>query len=117
MVVLPLSRFPNDDDADLNPQRSVPAPEADSMNWVRIASAATLIASGALLLSGRRRPALVAAATGTALAMLDQKDIMHKWWLLLPAYIGDVQRLLTEAEGAVEELATQRDKLGKVLGR
>jgi hypothetical protein len=42
---------------------------------------------------------------------------MHKWWLLLPAYIGDVQRLLTEAEGAVEELATQRDKLGKVLGR
>jgi len=117
MVVLPLSRLPNDYDADLTPQKPVPVPEADTMNWVRIASAATLIASGALLLSGRRRPALLAATTGTALAMLDQKDIMHKWWLLLPAYIDDVQRLLNQAEGAVEEFATQRDKLGKALGR
>ena len=87
------------------------------MNWVRIASAVTLIASGALLLSGRRRPALLAAATGTALAMLDQKDVLSQWWLVLPEYIGDVQRLIARAEGAVEEFASQREKLGNMLGR
>jgi len=117
MVVLPLSRLPDDYASDLNPQKSAPAPDASSMNWVRIASAATLIAGGALLLSGRRRPGLVAAATGTALAMLDQKDVLSKWWLVLPGYIDDVQRLLTEAERAVEEFAAQREKLANVLGR
>jgi hypothetical protein len=117
MVVLPLSRFPSDYAEDQNPHKSAPAPDANPLNWVRIASAATLIASGALLLSGRRRPALLAAAAGTALALLDQKDALSQWWVALPAYIGDVQRLITQAESAVEEFAAQRERLGNVLGR
>ena len=119
MVVLPLSRLPSDYDADLNTPRSVPAPPSDggSVHWVRIASAATLIAGGALLLSGRRRAGLFVAATGTALALLDQQDMLQKWWEALPGYIDDIQLLLNQAEGAVEEFAAQREKLGNVLGR
>jgi len=72
---------------------------------------------GVLLLAGRRREGLLAAATGTALALLDQQDMLRKWWTILPEYIGDVQRLLDQTQSAVEEFSTQRQKLGEVLGR
>lgn len=117
MVVLPLSRLPEGYDPDLNTPKAVPAQDAKSMNWLRVASAASLVASGALLLSGKRRAGLLVAATGTALALIDQQDALGKWWSLLPAYIDDIQWLLNQAEGAVEEFAAQREKLGQVLGR
>ena len=117
MVVLPLSRLPEDFDADSKTPKADPAPNANSMNWVRIASAASLVAGGALLLSGKRRAGLLAAATGTTLALLDQQDTLSKWWSLLPNYIDDIQWLLNQAEGAVEEFAAQRERLGQALGR
>jgi hypothetical protein len=117
MVVLPLSRLPNDYDAEMSTPTPDPIPNNETINWVRIASATALIAGGALLLTGRRRTGLMVAATGTSLALLDQQDTLRKWWTILPDYIGDIQRLLTQAEGAVEEFAAQREKLGKVLGR
>jgi hypothetical protein len=115
MVVLPLSRLSNDYDEGLRAPK--PSPEADSMHWVRIAAASTLVASGALLLGGKRRAGLAAAATGTILAMLDQQDALKTWWLALPAYIDEVQHLINQAEGAVEEFAAQREKLGRAFGR
>jgi hypothetical protein len=115
MVVLPLSRLPQDYDANMNTPRPVPAPKSESIHWLRIASAATLVTGGALLLSGKRRTGLFVAATGTALALLDQQDLLIKWWTILPAYIDDIQELLNQAEGAVEEFAVQRERLGKVL--
>ena len=125
MVVLPLSRLPNDYDANMGSQEPGPTQNgnqggehhSDSNKWLRIASAASLVASGALLLSGKRRAGLFVAATGTALALLDQQDLMRKWWAMLPYYIDDIQQLLNQAEGAVEEFAAQREKLGQVLGR
>jgi len=117
MVVLPLSRLPNDYDANMNTPKAEPPAQGDRINWIRIASAATLVAGGALLLTGRRRSGLFVAATGTALALMDQQDLLRKWWAVLPQYIDDIQELLNQAEGAVEEFAAQREKLGKVLGR
>jgi hypothetical protein len=49
--------------------------------------------------------------------MLDQQDVLKAWWQTLPRYIDEVQHLLNQAEGAVEEFAVQRQKLGRVLGR
>jgi len=111
MVVVPLSKPANDYDAEPS------APKANSVNWVRIAAACTLGASGALLLGGRRRAGLVAAATGTALALLDQQDALRKWWRVLPGYIGEVQRLLNQVQESVDEFGVQREKLGRILGR
>ncbi len=78
MVVLPLSKLPNDYDADMGGPKAGSFPKCDSINWVRFASAATLIAGGALLLGGKRRAGLLAAATGTALRSLDQQDLMQQ---------------------------------------
>jgi hypothetical protein len=75
------------------------------------------VAGGALLLSGKRRSGLFVAATGTALALMDQQDLLLKWWAVLPQYIDNIQELLNQAEGAVEEFSAQREKLGQVLGR
>ncbi len=111
MVVLPLSQLPNDYDLEPSPEKAEP------MKWVRYAAAGSLVASGALMLSGKRRAAIVAAATGTVLAMLDQQDVLRKWWTTLPNYIGDVQRLLGNIEVTVDEFAAQRDRLGKLMGR
>ena len=117
MVVLPLSRLSSDYDANMNALRPVPSTKDDTIHWLRIASAATLVTGGALLLSGKRRSGLFIAATGTALALMDQQDLIRKWWTILPAYIDDIQELLAQAEGAVEEFAAQREKIGKALSR
>lgn len=117
MVVLPLSRLPEGYDPDLNSPKAVSAQNGNSMNWLTIVSAASLVAGGALLLSGKRRSGLLVAATGTALALIDQQEALGKWWSTLPNYIDDIQWLLNQAEGAVEEFAAQREKLGQVLGR
>jgi hypothetical protein len=83
---------------------------------LRYGAAATLVASGALLLTGSKRAALVAAATGTTLAMIEQQETLKKWWGTLPNYIGDVQKLLEVVEGTVDEFAAQRQKIGEVIG-
>lgn len=114
-MVLPLSNLPKNH--DVASQKATPASGDDSVNLLRITSAVTLLTGGALLLAGKHRLGLVAAATGTSLALLDQQDTVKKWWAHLPGYIADVQGVLVRVEGAVEEFAHQRERLGKVVGR
>jgi hypothetical protein len=118
MVVLPVSSAPRNAQIDPDaPQGVNPTPDDSSLNWLRASSAITLVASGALLFSGRNRLGLVAAATGTSLAMIDQQETLKKWWAVLPGYIAQVQSVLEQVEGAVDQFAQQREKIGQVLGR
>lgn len=118
MVVLPVSSAPRNPQADPDAPHGVKsASDESSINWLRASSALTLVASGALLLSGKTRLGLVAAATGTSLAMIDQQDTLMKWWAMLPGYIAQVQGVLEQVEGAVDQFAQQREKIGQVLGR
>ena len=48
-------------------------PRRESSDWVKIAACGSLITGGLMLLSGQKRAGLVLAASGTALAMLDQQ--------------------------------------------
>ena len=84
---------------------------------MRVAAAGTLLASGVLLLAGQRRAGLVAAASGTALALLDQQETLRSWWNLLPGFIGDVQRVLGQVQGKVEDIATKRETLRQILAK
>jgi hypothetical protein len=93
------------------------ASESQSTNWVGLAAGGTLVAGGLLLLMGQRRAGLVAAVSGATLALLDEQETVRTWWNLLPGYIDDVQGLLSQVEGTVEELAAQRDRLRHVLNR
>ena len=111
MVVVPLSQPANDSAA--TPRNS----RADSVSLTRIAAAGSLTAGGVLLLSGKRRAGLVVAASGTALAMLDQQETVRAWWNALPGYIGKIQELLARMQSALDSLTTQREKLHKVLNK
>ena len=57
MVVVPLPQPEN----EFNPARRACADKAP--NWVRFAASGTLVAGGVLLMTGRRRAGLVAAAS------------------------------------------------------
>jgi hypothetical protein len=109
MVVVPLNKAA-EEPAFINVQSSIrPLP------WARIAAAGTLIASGALLLSGRRKAGLLAATTGVSLALLDQQQNLQDWWRLLPGYISDVQRVLNQAQDAIDEVSATRDKVAQFV--
>jgi hypothetical protein len=114
MIVVPLSQPKNES----NEWKPVPrAREAEPLNVIRIAASGTLLAGGLLLLTGHRRAGLAASASGVALALLDQQEVVHCWWNLLPGYIDDLQRLLGQVQDVVEGLGAQRETLRRVLAR
>jgi hypothetical protein len=111
MVVVPLSQ-------PVRESQTVPhASESDSPHWIRYAAGGSLLAGGLLLVTGRHKAGMVAAASGTALALLDQQETLHTWWRMLPVYIDDVQRLLSHVQVTVEEISNKREKLRQVFGR
>ncbi len=111
MVVVPLTQGTKDSVG------ATPAKGADSTNWLRIAAASTLAASGALLITGHRRAGLLTAVSGAALALIDQQDVVCAWWNALPGYLEDIDDLLGRAQNAVEDLSAQGQKLRRALGK
>lgn len=88
-----------------------------TMSWVGYAAAGSLLAGGVLLLTGRRRAGLLTAVSGTALALLDQKDVVSAWWNALPVYLNEAQEVLGKVQSAIEEVSTQREKIHRILAR
>jgi hypothetical protein len=111
MVVVPLSKPENE------PQAQPGVVECETMNWVGFAAGGTLVAGGLLFLIGERRAGLVAAASGTALALLDQPETLHSWWNALPGYIDQVQRVLGQVQDTVNDVAAKREDLRQILAR
>jgi hypothetical protein len=111
MVVVPLSKSANDS------ARTPGAQESEAMNWIGFAAGGTLVTAGLLLLAGERRAGMVAAASGTALALLDQQKTLHSWWNALPGYIDQVQEVLSKVQDTVNEVADKREALRRVLAR
>jgi hypothetical protein len=111
MVIVPLSKPENDSPA--TPEQV----ESESMNWIGFAAGGTLATAGLLLLAGERRAGMVAAASGTALAMLDQQQTLRSWWEALPTYIDQVQGVLVKVQDTVNEVAARREDLRRVLAR
>lgn len=111
MVVVPLTKGARDSEG------VAPSNEDKSTNWVRIAAASSLAASGALLITGNRRVGLLAAVTGTALAMFDQQEAICAWWDSLPGYLEEIDEMLGRAQNAVTDLSAQGQKLRRAFGR
>jgi len=91
--------------------------EKEAVDWVRVAAGGALLTSGILLLAGKKRAGMAAAVSGTALAMLDQQELLHSLWIQLPGYIDQVQEMISRAQDAVDDIAEKRDSLRRVLGR
>jgi hypothetical protein len=111
MVVVPLTKPANES------QDTPCASRAKAINCVQMVAGGTLVAGGVLLLSGKRREGLLVAASGTALALLDQHEKLCSWWNALPGLIDNVQRVLGQVQGTVDELSIQREKLRHLVSR
>ena len=114
MVVVPLSKPA--DDPENNPETAA-AEQAKRAEFVRFAAAGSLVAGSALLLSGNRRAGMLAAAAGAALALLDEQDTLRLWWDALPVYLDEAQALLGRVQGAIDDVATQRERLRTIFAR
>lgn len=111
MVVVPLSKSANASQTELC------AREPECTNWVQMAAGGSLLVGGLLLLTGNRRAGTVAAVSGAALVLLDQKEAVRTWWNALPGYIDDVQGVLNQVQETVEDIAAHREKLRRILVR
>ena len=102
----------------LTTPQPAPAPaREEELDWVKIAAGSTLIASGLLLLTGQRKAAVVEAASGTALAMLDQQDTLRALWKQVPGYVDQIQEMIGKVQGAVSDIAAKRESLRVALGK
>ncbi len=111
MVVVPLSK--QSKESQFHPG----AGKCECTNWAAIAAGGTLIAGGLLFLAGKRRAGTVAAASGAALAMLDQQDVVRAWWVALPGHIDEVQNVLNKVQDVVNDVAAKHEKLSRMLAR
>jgi hypothetical protein len=111
MVVVPLSQ---------PTQAHVPAlstSRVEVADWTRIAAAGAIVTGGLLLLAGWRRTGMVTAAAGTVVTLLDQQETIRSWWSVIPGFMDDVQRLLDQVEGTVEEIDAKRESLREIFSR
>jgi hypothetical protein len=111
MVVVPLSTATNEMETTARPF------DFTGPDWLRYVAAGTLAAGGVMLVTGQRKAGLVAAASGAAMAMLDQKEVIQEWWEALPGLLGEAQGWLNRAQSALDEVSAQRQKVHQVLGR
>jgi hypothetical protein len=111
MVVVPLTKEMNESS---DAQR---AKKDRTAEWIRLAAAGTLAASGALLVTGRRKAGLITAVSGTALVIIDQQDVVREWWNKLPGFLQEINEMLGRAEDAVDDLSTQSTRLRTALGK
>lgn len=85
--------------------------EGDGVDWIKVAAGGTLLAGGLLVLTGNRKAGIATAAAGTALALLDQQQLIRNWWNQIPGYVDQVQNLIGKMQGAIDEMAEKREKL------
>ena len=91
--------------------------ETEPFDWVAVAACGSLLAGGLLLLAGKKRAGLVAAASGTALAMLDHEDTIRHWWDAIPNYLGQAHSMLDQAQDVVDKIADKGQSLRRALSR
>jgi hypothetical protein len=84
---------------------------------LRVGAGITLLVGSLLLLRGKRRAGLVVTATGAALAMLEEQELVSEWWNALPAYLDGAQRILDNVNNTLEGLIEKRNQIMAVLRR
>jgi hypothetical protein len=92
-------------------------PSTRNPDWMRIGVGATLLTGSLLLLAGKRKPGLVLTAAGTALAMLENRDIVSVWWEALPQYLDKAQNIIDQTQQTIDDLTVKRDKIFELFGR
>lgn len=92
-------------------------PRRESFDWVNVAACGALISGGLMLLSGQKRAGLVLAASGTALAMMDNEEALRRWWEALPEYVDRAQYMFEQVREVVDDITEKGEAMRRVLRR
>jgi hypothetical protein len=111
MVAVPI--YPGQAPKQLS--RGAAQPASDDLT--KYIAAGALVAGAAMMVVGNRRAGLVVAAAGTALAMLEEQELIESWWKKLPGYLSEAQELLDKVEDYMSEASAQGQKLQSMLRR
>jgi hypothetical protein len=84
---------------------------------MRIGVGASLLTGSLLLLTGNRKPGLLLTAAGTALAMLENRDVVSAWWEALPQHLQKAQSILDQTQQTIDDLSAKRDKIMEMFGK
>ena len=112
MVAVPIPRT-----GESTQLRSIGSAAPVQQDWTHLIAAGTLSAGGALLVSGRKKSGLAVAIAGTALALLDEPEMVRSWWRSLPGVLSQAQEFLDKVEDYMGEAAEQGHRLQNVFRR
>jgi hypothetical protein len=93
------------------------ATPSQSADWTHLLAAGTVVAGGALMIAGHKKAGLAVAAAGTALVLLEEPEVLDKWWKSLPAYLAEAQGFLDKIEGYLNEASAQGHRIQSILRR
>ena len=93
------------------------ATPSKSTDWTHLLAAGTVVAGGALMIAGHKKAGLAVAAAGTALVLLEEPEVLDKWWKSLPAYLAEAQGFLDKIEGYLDEASAQGHRIQSILRR
>jgi hypothetical protein len=100
---------------------SLPAPasgaKSQSQDWTTWVAAGAVVAGGALMVTGNRRAGLAVAAAGTALALIEEQDVVTTFWKNLPDYLNQAQDFLDQVERYMAEASIQGQRIQSILRR
>ncbi|HEY9127420.1 MAG TPA: hypothetical protein VIM62_09860 [Acidobacteriaceae bacterium] len=111
MVAVPI---PRTEPTQLRPVGSAAPAQQD---WTHLIAAGTLIAGGALLVSGRKKSGLAVAIAGTALALLDEPEMLQSWWRSMPGILSNAQQFLDKVEDYMGAAAEQGHRIQNAFRR
>jgi hypothetical protein len=86
-------------------------------DWMRIGVGASLLTGSLLLLTGKRKAGLLLTAAGTALAMLEHREIVAEWWEAMPHHLEKAQTMLEQVQHTMDDLTDKRDKIFSMFGK
>ena len=88
-----------------------------NQDWLRIGVGASLLTGSLLLLTGKRKAGLIVTAAGTALAILEHKEIVADWWEQLPRHLEKAQQMLEQTQQTIDDLSRKRDQVMSMFGK
>ena len=119
MVTLPISRSSASKEARTPKVLSGNAGSQQDkpLDWTHLLVAGSLVAGGVMILGGRRRAGVAIAAAGTALALLEDQEIVVSWWRKLPNFMARAQDFLDRVEHYAEQASAQGHRIQDILRR
>ena len=118
MVTVPISGSGYSPSSLTAGSASLPAPDKGKPQELsHLIAIGAIVTGGALMATGRRKAGLAVAVAGTALALLEEQEVVKSWWHNLPEYLTHAQEFLEKVEGYMEDAAVHGQRLQSLLRR